>query len=99
MLTGRISQIYAAVRGYCAVTDNQRIGSIARALRTWQVLGTTKPVITEQVNCTEHREGRDNEGEREGATSREGRPGSARRRIASPLSCGFPSHPAERLKQ
>ena len=32
-----------------------------------------KPVITDQVKCPEHRERRDKEGEREGATLREGR--------------------------
>ena len=32
-LTAPINQIYAAVRGFCPVTEIKRIGSIARALR------------------------------------------------------------------
>ena len=65
--------IHAAVRSFCTVTEMQRIGSIASvrraAMRTVQV----KPVITNQVKRSEHGERRDKEGEREGATLREGR--------------------------
>ena len=55
-------------------------------MRTVQV----KPVKTGKAHLTEHRERRDKEGEREGATLREGRPGSARLQIASSLSDGSP---------
>ena len=58
-------------------------------MRTVQV----KPVKADEANLAELGERRDKEGEREGATLREGRPGSARRQIVSSLSYGSPSHP------
>ena len=58
-------------------------------MRTVQV----KPVKAVKADLTELGERRDKEGEREGATLREGRPGSARRQIVSSLSYGSPSHP------
>ena len=58
-----------------------------------------QPVKADKSYLTELGERRDKEGEREGATLREGRPGSARRQIVSSLYCGSPSHPAEWLRQ
>ena len=47
-LTAPINQIYAAVRGFCPVTEIKRIGSIARALRIPIAKAATKACKSSQ---------------------------------------------------